>query len=58
MLRGGGFGGAGVAAAPRGGAGPMMMQGGNMGAIRGGPMTAAPMSGGRVQVGRTHGMGP
>jgi hypothetical protein len=39
---------AGVAAMPGGGAGPMMMHGGNMGSIRGGPMTAAPMSG-RVQ---------
>jgi hypothetical protein len=40
---------AGVAAMPGGGAGPMMMHGGNMGSIRGGPMTAAPMTGGRVQ---------
>ena len=46
---GGGFGGASVAATPRGGAGPMMMQGGNMGPIRGGPMATAPMIGGRVQ---------
>ena len=36
---------AGVAAMPGGGAGPMMMHGGNMGSIRGGPMTAAPMTG-------------
>jgi hypothetical protein len=27
----------------------MMMHGGNMGSNRGGPMTAAPMTGGRVQ---------
>jgi len=27
----------------------MMMQGGNMGPIRGGPMATAPMNGGRVQ---------
>jgi hypothetical protein len=50
---GGGFGrgggGAGFAATPRGGVRPMMMHGGNMGAIRGGPMTAAPMTGRRVQ---------
>jgi len=42
---GGGFGGASVAATPRGGAGPMMMQGGNMGPIRGGSMATAPMIG-------------
>ncbi|MFZ2075836.1 MAG: hypothetical protein WAV38_04125 [Xanthobacteraceae bacterium] len=47
--RGGSFGGAGIAAAPRGAAGPMMMHGGNLGPMRGRPMATAPMTGGRVQ---------
>ena len=44
---GGGFGGGGAAAMHGAGAGPMMMHGGSMG--RAGPMTAAPIAGGRVQ---------
>lgn len=54
--RGGSFGAASVAAMPRGSAGPMMMRGGNIGSMtRGGPITTAPMAGGRVQTwsGRT-----
>ena len=47
--RGGSFGGAGIAATPRSGARPLMMNGGNMGPMRGGPMTTAPMTSGRVQ---------
>jgi hypothetical protein len=45
----GSFGGAGIAATPRGSAGPMMMRGGSAGPMRGGPMATAPMTGGRVQ---------
>ena len=41
--RGGSFGGAGIAATPRGSAGPLMMHGGNMG------LATAPMTRGRVQ---------
>jgi hypothetical protein len=46
--RGGSFGGAGIATMSRGSAGPMMMRGGNIGAMTHSPMTA-PMAGGRVQ---------
>lgn len=48
--RGGSFGAAGIAAMPGGGARSMMMHGGNIGPMtRGGPITTAPMAGGRVQ---------
>jgi hypothetical protein len=40
---------AGVAAMPGGGAGPMMMRGSVGQVTRGGPMTTAPINGGRVQ---------
>jgi len=43
-----GFGGAGLGTMSRSGARPLMMNGGNMGPIHGGPMATAPMTAGRV----------